>query len=60
MKEYKRIRCPLCKGNLIIEKSLRCSNCNITYPIKNSIPVMLPSLESVDNEQDLALEKEFI
>ena len=59
MKEYKRIRCPLCKGKLIIEESLRCSNCNITYPIKNSIPVMLPSLESVDNEQDLALEKEF-
>jgi uncharacterized protein YbaR (Trm112 family) len=45
--------CPVCKGTLtltidkedqveIVEGSLHCSACNETYPIKDSIPNLLP------------------
>ncbi len=45
--------CPVCKGTLtlsidkedkdeIIEGSLHCAACNETYPIKDSIPNLLP------------------
>ncbi len=45
--------CPLCKGDLqltvdhetdgeILAGSLRCDNCNETYPIEEGIPNMLP------------------
>lgn len=45
--------CPICKGHLsltieeekgeeIISGSLSCLKCNVTYPIINSIPHMLP------------------
>jgi uncharacterized protein YbaR (Trm112 family) len=47
------IVCPVCKGHLdltVIEKSdveivagsLFCAKCNYTYPIKDSIPNLLP------------------
>jgi len=47
------LACPVCKGELkldikdqkgdeIIEGSLYCSRCNHTYPIKESIPNLLP------------------
>jgi uncharacterized protein len=45
--------CPVCKGTLtltmdkenkdeIVEGSLACAACNETYPIKDSIPNLLP------------------
>jgi uncharacterized protein YbaR (Trm112 family) len=45
--------CPVCKGTLtlsitkedgdeIVEGSLRCANCNETYPIQDTIPNLLP------------------
>jgi uncharacterized protein YbaR (Trm112 family) len=45
--------CPVCKGTLtltidkedkieIVEGSLYCANCKETYPIKDSIPNLLP------------------
>ncbi len=46
------LRCPKCKGELelkiireeeeIEEGSLKCSKCNITYPIEDGIPNMIP------------------
>ncbi|MHC1624936.1 MAG: methytransferase partner Trm112 [Methermicoccaceae archaeon] len=47
------LACPLCKGELvltvthkedeeIIEGYLVCEQCNITYPIREGIPNMLP------------------
>ena len=47
------IVCPVCKGELkltvtaeegeeIITGSLRCSKCNVDYPIEESIPNLLP------------------
>lgn len=59
MVDYLKIRCPVCKGKLIKEEGFRCVNCNIVYPIRNGIPIMLPNLESIDNEQNLQIEKEF-
>lgn len=59
MNDYTRIRCPKCKSSLKIMEKLHCEKCNITYSIKDGIPVMLPDLKSVDNEQNLAIEKEF-
>lgn len=59
MVDYLKIRCPVCKGKLLKEEGFRCVHCNIAYPIRNGIPYMLPSLESVDNEQDIDVEKKF-
>jgi uncharacterized protein YbaR (Trm112 family) len=47
------LACPVCKGQLklkideekgdeIITGSLFCAKCNVTYPIKDSIPHLLP------------------
>ena len=47
------LACPLCKGRLklwveeergdeVIRGTLKCGNCNETYPIENSIPNLLP------------------
>jgi uncharacterized protein YbaR (Trm112 family) len=47
------LACPVCKGQLklkideekgdeIIAGSLFCAECNVTYPIKESIPHLLP------------------
>ncbi len=47
------LACPVCKGKLqltivkkkgddIITGSLYCAKCNVTYPIKDSIPHLLP------------------
>lgn len=44
------LACPQCKGNLdITEKKdgLICSNCQLLYPIKDGIPVML--IEEAEN-----------
>jgi hypothetical protein len=37
------LACPKCKKDLelISEKGLYCPNCNLLYPIKNGIPIML-------------------
>ncbi|HXI10364.1 MAG TPA: methyltransferase domain-containing protein [Thermodesulfobacteriota bacterium] len=59
MADYSKIRCPICKGGLDAADDLRCSRCNITYPVKRGIPIMLPNLDDVDSEQNLAAEKEF-
>lgn len=58
-RDYSIIRCPVCRGDLASDKELRCLRCNIVYPIKNGIPVMLSNMESVDHEQDLLAEKIF-
>jgi uncharacterized protein YbaR (Trm112 family) len=47
------LACPVCKGKLelkvvaeegdeIVTGSLRCAKCNVTYPIEDSIPNLLP------------------
>jgi len=47
------LACPVCKANLkltvkkekdneVIGGSLLCKKCGVTYPIEDSIPVMLP------------------
>jgi SAM-dependent methyltransferase len=59
MSDFSKLHCPICKNSLNITSDLKCSKCNITYRVKDGIPVMLPDLESVDNEQNLAVEKEF-
>lgn len=36
--------CPKCKGEVVLsekEDGLICKNCNLLYPIKDEIPVML-------------------
>lgn len=36
--------CPLCKGELVYKKTeqeLLCNPCNLAYPIRDDIPVML-------------------
>lgn len=59
MTDYSNVRCPVCKGALLTGNDLHCPKCNLNYPVKNGIPIMLPDLKSVDNEQDLLLEKDF-
>lgn len=54
-----KIRCPICKGELIIGNPLSCSHCNLIFPVKNGIPIMLPDINNDVKEQDVALEKEF-
>lgn len=39
------LACPKCKGNLELvgqEEGLRCQACEVVYPIREEIPVMLP------------------
>jgi uncharacterized protein YbaR (Trm112 family) len=47
------ICCPTCKGDLVleiakeeaeevVEGNLKCSACNVSYPIEDSIPNLLP------------------
>ena len=59
MKDYSSLRCPLCKGVLTLKDNYECAKCSKSYPIQDGIPVMLPDLNSVDDEQDVADEKEF-
>lgn len=59
MTDYTKIRCTECKGSLILSENFFCSKCNITYPVKDGIPVMLTNLKSVDDEQNLEVEKDF-
>ena len=51
--------CPVCKGELelavvkeegeeIVTGSLHCGNCNVDYPIEESIPNLLPPGQSKD------------
>lgn len=42
-----------------MEKTLSCQSCNIDYPIKNDIPIMLHNHANDDGEQDLPVEKDF-
>ena len=40
----KILACPQCKGDLNIvgnEEGLECTQCQVVYPIRNEIPVML-------------------
>lgn len=50
--------CPVCKGKLvltvteenkneIVSGSLYCAKCNVTYPIEETIPNLLPQEKSV-------------
>lgn len=57
--DYSKLRCPVCKGKLESGKELHCKRCDVTYPVKDGIPIMLPNLDSVDKEQDLLQEKGF-
>ena len=59
MNDYTIIRCPVCKGELKVSEELHCISCNVSYPIQDGIPIMVPDLKSVDTEQDLAVEKDF-
>ncbi len=47
------LACPVCKGSLtltvvreeddeVVEGTLHCKKCNESYPIKSSIPILLP------------------
>jgi len=48
--------CPDCRGDLNLKnKTLTCSLCTATYPIKGSIPILLPS--SMTGDVKLSLEK---
>lgn len=39
----KILACPVCKSDLEYKASfLICKKCNITYPIENGIPILLP------------------
>jgi ubiquinone/menaquinone biosynthesis C-methylase UbiE len=57
--DYSNIRCIVCRGSVTRADGLFCAKCKTTYSIKDGIPIMLTNLESVDSEQDLAVEKEF-
>ena len=42
---YSILACPTCKGDIIYTKDksgLYCEKCNVTYPIKEGIPILLP------------------
>ncbi len=44
-KLYDILACPVCKGDVAYTKSkeaLSCQACNVKYPIRDGIPVMLP------------------
>lgn len=53
------LACPKCKGDLITtetEDGLICETCNIVYPVKDDIPILLideaiPNKPSSSNEQ---------
>lgn len=39
------LACPACKGALVLlprEDGLLCESCQVVYPVKDEIPVMLP------------------
>jgi ubiquinone/menaquinone biosynthesis C-methylase UbiE/uncharacterized protein YbaR (Trm112 family) len=60
MKLFDKLRCPQCKGGLLEkDDALNCAKCKTDYPVRSGIPVMLPNLESLDQEQNLAVEKDF-
>lgn len=50
------ICCPDCRGDLVIKNNgLFCKNCSITFPVKDGIPVLLPS--SMKNDVKLSMGK---
>ncbi len=43
---YTILACPVCKEGVIYAKgksALNCKSCNVTYPVSNGIPILLPS-----------------
>jgi len=43
---YKILACPICKKKLKYtkdKKGLRCQRCSKTYPIREGIPILIPS-----------------
>ncbi len=49
------LACPVCKSDIETTTGhLKCSKCNAVYPIKEGIPIMLPS--HLEKEQKLAIE----
>jgi|TARA_Y100000389_G_C17471274_1_gene531334 uncharacterized protein YbaR (Trm112 family) len=42
LKLLKILACPICKGNVFQEEDkIICPKCNLSYPIKDNIPVMI-------------------
>lgn len=53
-KQIEMIVCPECNGKLSYEKNrqqLVCDNCNVAFPVKDGIPVMLIE-EAIKLEQE--------
>ncbi len=59
MTGYSNIHCIVCRESITLAEDLFCAKCKTKYSIKDGIPIMLTNLESVDSEQDLAIEKDF-
>lgn len=59
MIEIEKLRCPICKGKLILNTGLKCPDCVIEYPLVEGIPILLPDLNAVNMEQDVQKEKDF-
>tara|TARA_Y100000310_G_C20652490_1_gene800211 strand:+ start:393 stop:542 length:150 start_codon:yes stop_codon:yes gene_type:complete len=39
----KVLACPVCKSDLTQNKNqLKCKKCNVNYPIKDDIPILIP------------------
>ena len=57
--DYRRLRCPACKGPLHQGAAFLCSKCDVRYPMVDGVPVMLSDKRARDGEQDLAVEKKF-
>lgn len=50
------ICCPDCKKELVIkENNLLCSNCSVKFPVKDGVPVLLPS--SMQKDVKLSMDK---
>ena len=56
------LACPNCKIRVTLrDKSLRCSECGLSFPIVNGVPVMLPdgSIPKIQHEADLQIRETY-
>lgn len=53
-KLLKFVVCPRCKGELVMHKrtALLCSQCNLLYPVRDGVPVLLEMDASVVKEKN--------